>query len=481
VGEAQSTLFALDFNRSIHVEARPERLTGDAGSVLLREVFSRLDLDRFFEERLIDPRRPELILHPQIELLRTEVLLLAQGWQDQDDADRLRQDPALRLAVSQRCGVAPLQTPPETARVPEGLASQPTLSRLAATLSTEQQRRVLREGLLKAAARRLRATRGRRLRHATLDVDSLPVEVYGTQAGSAYNGYYGVRCYHPLVAAVGETGDLLDVRLREGNAHTADGALEFVLPLLDRMEREFCQVASVRMDAGFPEDELLSALEQRQVGYVARLRSNSRLAELAAPLLRAFQPEQPQICFHELSYQAESWSCARRVVLVLQQEPGELFAHSFFLLTNWSAEDQPPVALLALYRQRGTAEGHLGELMNVLEPALSSTRRAKSHYRGESPKRRYASRDPFATNEVKLLLNALAYNLVHAVRILMEKVTGEGWGLKRVVERLLKVPARLLLHSRRVLLILNPAIAGLWATLWSALGRWRWLPPPSPA
>ena len=240
MGEAQSTLFALDFNRSIHVEARPERLTGDAGSVLLREVFSRLDLDRFFEERLIDPRRPELILHPQIELLRTEVLLLAQGWQDQDDADRLRQDPALRLAVSQRCGVAPLQTPPETARVPEGLASQPTLSRLAATLSTEQQRRVLREGLLKAAARRLRATRGRRLRHATLDVDSLPVEVYGTQAGSAYNGYYGVRCYHPLVAAVGETGDLLDVRLREGNAHTADGALEFVLPLLDRMEREFC-------------------------------------------------------------------------------------------------------------------------------------------------------------------------------------------------------------------------------------------------
>jgi hypothetical protein len=85
------------------------------------------------------------------------------------------------------------------------------------------------------------------------------------------------------------------------------------------------------------------------------------------------------------------------------------------------------------------------------------------------------------TNEVKLLLNALAYNLVHALRVLMETITGEGWGLKRVVERLLKVPALLLLHSRRVLLILNSTAASLWASLWSALERWRWMAQPNRA
>ena len=31
----------------------------------------------------------------------------------------------------------------------------------------------------------------------------------------------------------------------------------------------------------------------------------------------------------------------------------------------------------------------------------------------------------FANNEVRLLLNALAYNLVHAARVLMEQATGE--------------------------------------------------------
>lgn len=483
MGEAQSTLFALEFNRSIQVEARKERLTGDAGGLLLREVFSRLELEEFFEQNLIDPRQPALTVHPQIELLRTHLLLLAQGWQDADDATSLRDDPIFRLGASNRRGTAPLETPPESAREPDGLASQPTLSRLVGTLSLGGQRQVLREGLFKAAARRLRARRGHRLRYATLDIDSLPVEVCGTQAGSRYNGHYRVRCYHPLVAVVAETGDLLDVRLREGNVHTADGALEFVLPLLDRMEQELCQVASVRMDAGFPEEGLLSALEQREVGYVARLRKNQRLEKLAADFIQTWEPgeDTPRESFQELSYQADTWSQPRRVVAVLQQEPDELFPRCFFLLTNWDAEQMPATALLALYRQRGTAEAHFGELMSGLDPCLSSTRRPKSHYRGQEPKRRYASADPFAANEVRLLLNALAYALVHAVRTLMEKVTGEGWSLKRVLERVLKVPARLLLHSRRIVVVLTPAAAALWAKLWQALQSWRWVPPPRTA
>jgi hypothetical protein len=40
--------------------------------------------------------------------------------------------------------------------------------------------------------------------------------------------------------------------LRAGAVHTADGADDFILKLLDRVQRELCQVTSVRMDAGFP-------------------------------------------------------------------------------------------------------------------------------------------------------------------------------------------------------------------------------------
>src|SRR5258708_39469370 len=103
-------LFSPSFNRSIRIEARPDRLTGEAGAIILREILDRSGIVRWLVERLEDPRRPDLVTHPLAELLRTAILLRAQGWRDQDDADALRDDPALRLAVSQRRGVAPLVT-----------------------------------------------------------------------------------------------------------------------------------------------------------------------------------------------------------------------------------------------------------------------------------------------------------------------------------------------------------------------------------
>ena len=82
--------------------------------------------------------------------------------------------------------------------------------------------------------------------------------MHGHQPGSEYNGHYHARIYHPIIASLAETGDLLDIRLRPGNAHGAEGALEFVTGLVERVEERLCQVASVRMDAGFPEEKLLA-------------------------------------------------------------------------------------------------------------------------------------------------------------------------------------------------------------------------------
>jgi len=76
------------------------------------------------------------------------------GWRDQDDADFLRHDAALKVAVSDDRSVTPLA---DDDRSPGGLASQPTLSRLHEALSTEHNRSVLRSFLLEGAARRLKA------------------------------------------------------------------------------------------------------------------------------------------------------------------------------------------------------------------------------------------------------------------------------------------------------------------------------------
>jgi hypothetical protein len=196
VGE-EVTLFGAGFNQSLRVEMREERLTSNAGAVVLREAMERLGVVEALTSRLSDPRSPEWITHPLSELLRSSLLLLAQGHRDQDDADLLRDDGVLRLAVSNRRGIGPLMRRQgiegrelsKNPEVPDGLASQPTLSRLMRTLSSFGNRQVLREELTALAARRFRATRGgHRQRDLTLDVDSLPIEVHGHQPGSGTTG-----------------------------------------------------------------------------------------------------------------------------------------------------------------------------------------------------------------------------------------------------------------------------------------------------
>lgn len=306
---------------------------------------------------------------------------MAQGWRDQDSADALRDDPLFRLSVSSRRGVAPLMRPPpsngDLRGTPDGLASQPTLSRLYRRLSSERNRGGLRRGLMVQTDRRFRAMHGKEYDLVGLDIDSLPVEVEGRQEGSAYNAHYHARIYHPIVASLGELGDIVDIRLRPGTVGTAEGALDFVLPLIDRLERDVCELAFVRMDAGFPADPLLRGLEDRadSVPYVARVRNNARLDKMAGPILA--MPEVAALArgdevFVEFRYRADTWSRDRRVVLVVVRREGELIPRHFWLITSWSPEQMPAAKLLDLYRKRGSAEALMGEWMNVIQPALSS-------------------------------------------------------------------------------------------------------------
>lgn|SRR5512139_328957 len=467
-------LFTTTFNRGLAIESRPERLTGDAGAVLLREILERSGIVPWLVGRLADPRRPDFVTYPLDTLLRTVLVLFGQGWRDQNDADALRFDPALRLATAGERGTTPLEDG-------HHLPSQPTLSRLLDILSTDANRRVLREAITELAGRRLRAERrGHRQRRLTIDVDSLPIEVHGAQPGSAWNGHYHQRMYHPIVACAAETGDLLDARLRAGNAHTAEGALDFILDLVDRAEETLCQIAMVCIDAGFPDETLLSGLEARGTPYVARLRNNKALDRLAAPHLkrpRGRPPAEPRVWFHEMTYRAGSWSHGRRVVLVALERPDQLLLDHFWLITSLDAGAMPAADLLEHYRQRGTAEGNLGELMHVLAPALSSAPRPKRHYRDRRLPILPTGMDAFARNEALLLLHLLAYEVLHTGRRLMETATKTGWSLRRFRERVLRAGGRIVLHARRATLVIAETAAHHWWLLWPRLDRLAWADP----
>lgn len=164
-------------NRSLRDETRADRLTVEPGAVLLREIMEASGIIEWTTARLVDPRRQEDVTHDLASLLRATVLLAAQGWRDHDDANAVRQDPAMRVASSSSAGLTPLV-------VEQGLASQPTLSRFTAIMAQADNLKALRDGVLQLAARGLRAENaGRKRPPVTLDVDSLPIEVHATSRG----------------------------------------------------------------------------------------------------------------------------------------------------------------------------------------------------------------------------------------------------------------------------------------------------------
>jgi hypothetical protein len=340
---------------------------------------------------------------------------------------------------------------------------------------------VLRAAALELGARGARAERGgKRPRRLTLDVDSLPIDVHGHQPKAEWNGHYRGRIYHPLITSVAETGDMLDARLRPGNVGTADGALDVILDVVDRAQASLCDVAMVRIDAGFPSATLLAGLEARGIDYVARLRANPALDRLAAPHMKrppGRRPAEPRMWLHTLDYRADSWNRSRRVVLVVKEREDDLLLDRFFLVTSLGPEQMSRWEVLDHYRERGTAEGHMGELKDVLAPALSSTNRPKSHCRGRKPQSAADAVDAYACNEVRLLVSLLAYQVMHIARRAMARATGTGWSLRRLRERVLRAGARIILSGRRMTLALASSAAPFWSMLWPTIIRMHWAGP----
>ena len=166
-------IFSTTFNRSAQIEARADHLSADTGALLLREIMERTGIVEWMTERLVDPRNPHLITYPLADLLRTNLLMLGQGWRDQYDADRLRHDPSFRVANDSRRGTAALEQE-------SVLPSQPTLSRLLDVLSGQANQEVLREAVIEQALRRLEmSNQGRRYKRLIVDVDGLPAQVHG--------------------------------------------------------------------------------------------------------------------------------------------------------------------------------------------------------------------------------------------------------------------------------------------------------------
>lgn len=101
------------------------KITTDAGILPIREYDHQTGFTERIVRLLADRRDPTLTRHKLSELLRLRLLAIIAGYEDANDADFLRHDPAMQVIVGRTPDDGPL-------------ASQPTLSRFENAVSEQE-------------------------------------------------------------------------------------------------------------------------------------------------------------------------------------------------------------------------------------------------------------------------------------------------------------------------------------------------------
>ena len=98
-GEERTNGIRCRFNPSIGINFQGAKISSDTGILLLREIDERFGITSALEGILQDSRNVSHTQHSCTDLLRQRVYQIAAGYEDCNDANELRKDPALRLAL----------------------------------------------------------------------------------------------------------------------------------------------------------------------------------------------------------------------------------------------------------------------------------------------------------------------------------------------------------------------------------------------
>ena len=99
VGESKSGVLRLHFDRRLTLQFRGSAVTSDAGLLAYRELDDALGLTALAGEMVADARTGKNGRHALLGLLRQLVFGRLAGYEDVNDAERLRHDPAMRWIV----------------------------------------------------------------------------------------------------------------------------------------------------------------------------------------------------------------------------------------------------------------------------------------------------------------------------------------------------------------------------------------------
>ena len=360
------------------------RISSDGGVMLLAMAERRLGVGERLARCIPDRRDPSRIAHTIADMIRARVFAICCGYEDADDLDDLRSDPAFKLA----CGRLP-----DTGR---DLCSQPTLSRLENAPGLKD---VIR--LTYALVDQWMASYPTPPSGVTLDIDDTCDVAHGHQQLSLFNAHYDERCFLPIHVYDTETSRPVAVILRAGKTPSGVEVRAHLRRLVRRIRARWPTTRILfRGDGHYARPEAMTWCEENGVDYVFGLPGTKPLSKKVDETADAVRTERAVADkdivrgFAETRHRAGSWHKDRRAVARI--EATRLGLDIRFIVTNldygsaeWLYE--------TLYCARGQAEN----LIKLHKAQLASDRTS--------------CRSALA-NQVRLVLHTAAYWLMLTVR-----------------------------------------------------------------
>ncbi len=116
MGEGKKRALRLDFNTSVRLEFHGARLSSDGGLLAYRELDEKLGLTASAATSLVDTRRGLNKRHSLTALLRQSIYARLAGYEDVNDAERLRVDPVFRQLIGGRAAEKGAERPSSGSR-----------------------------------------------------------------------------------------------------------------------------------------------------------------------------------------------------------------------------------------------------------------------------------------------------------------------------------------------------------------------------
>jgi hypothetical protein len=373
--------------RSLTVSRDAGEVSANGGLLVLREAARRLGLGAAIAAPLPDPRSPLLIHHTYESMVTARMMAIAAGYEDVDDLDHLRHDPALLLACE--------RTPGHDWAIP----SQPTVCRLENIADTKSLYRIAMNFIDLFCRGYARPPDS-----IVLDIDDTADLVHGGQQLALFNTHAGGHCFQTMHIFEANSGKPLLSLLRPGKRPTGKEIARVLWHVIHRIRRHWPKVRIlVRGDSHYCAPEVLDLLRRLDCWFMLGLATNSVLEEIAKPWRSQCENQRkasvPKVRrFQQFHYSAESWSRAEKVVARI--EATALGSDVRFVVTNL------PGRAKTLYEKVYCARGRMENLIKDMKLYTRSDKTACSRWQA---------------NQLRLFLHMGAYWLLHSLRLAAPK------------------------------------------------------------